>query len=180
MVCIVAVMDPDVPGALDESPPERPALDDDIVLLLAACAGWANDLVLAEVRSGSGADISFRDGYVFQHLIPGPLSITELADRLAVSQQAASKTVADLERRGLVERRADPDDGRARLVHLAARGQVVVEAGRAARRQVAGELADLIGPGGLDDLRNLLGAVATRSGALDRLRERRTLPEDSR
>lgn len=173
-------MDRESPSAPGESAADPAPVDDDIVLLLAACAGWANDRVLAGVRGESGSDISFRDGYVFQHLIPGPLSITALADRLAVTQQAASKTVADLERRGLVERKNDPGDGRSRLVHLAARGEAAVEAGRAARRHVATELAELIGQGAVDDLRSQLLAVATRSGALDALRGRRTLPEDSR
>lgn len=173
-------MDDDALAPDDESAGDEPAVADDVVLLLAACAGWANDIVLAEVRGESGSDIRFRDGYVFQHVLPGPLSVTELADRLAVTQQAASKTVADLERRGLVERKPDPSDGRSRLVHLAPRGHDVVRAGRAARRRVAEEVGDLVGVGELEDLRRLLVRLATRSGALTDLQDRRTLPEDSR
>ena len=43
------------------------------------------------------------------------MTIGALAERLEVTQQAASKSVADLERRGYVERTPDPDDARARL-----------------------------------------------------------------
>jgi hypothetical protein len=58
-------------------------------------------------------------------LMPWPRTIGSLAERLGVSQQAASKAVADLERRGCVRREADPADGRARRVALTARGDAV-------------------------------------------------------
>lgn len=53
-------------------------------------------------------------GYVFQHLSLGPLPVTELAGRLAITQQATSKAVADMETRGLVRRVNDPGDARGR------------------------------------------------------------------
>ena len=67
-------------------------------------------------------DLRFADGVVFQHLVPGPIAIGALAERLGVTQQAASKAVADLERRGYVERAAGAADGRVRHVSLTARG----------------------------------------------------------
>ena len=68
-------------------------------------------------------------------------AIGELAARLGVSQQAASKSVADLERRGYVRREADPADGRARHAALTARGEAAIAAGRRHRAAVAAELA---------------------------------------
>lgn len=49
---------------------------------------------------------------VFQHVLAGPLSISALAERMGVAQQAASKAVADLERRGLLRRAPDPAEAR--------------------------------------------------------------------
>ena len=78
-------------------------------------AGWAlADELQRRLAADGFADVRFADGFVFQHLVGEPVTIGALADRLAVTQQAISKSVADLERRGYVERRPDPDDARAR------------------------------------------------------------------
>jgi DNA-binding MarR family transcriptional regulator len=69
--------------------------------------------------AGDGlADLRFTDGFVFQQLVGGPVTIGALAEPLGVSQQAASKSVADLERRGYVARSRDPGDARALRVAL--------------------------------------------------------------
>ena len=82
-------------------------------------AGWAlADEVQRRIAADGLDDLRMADGVVFQHLVPGPQPIGELAARLGVSQQAASKSVADLERRGYVRREADPADGRARRAAL--------------------------------------------------------------
>lgn len=52
----------------------------------------------------------------------GPDRVTVLARLLGVTQATASDVVAALERKRLVERRPDPDDGRATRVHLTAAG----------------------------------------------------------
>lgn len=52
----------------------------------------------------------------------GPGRITALARLLGVTQATASDAIAALERKRLVERRRDPDDGRAARVHLTADG----------------------------------------------------------
>ncbi|MFF5126006.1 MarR family winged helix-turn-helix transcriptional regulator [Streptomyces syringium] len=47
---------------------------------------------------------------------------TDLADRFLLNKSTVSRQVADLERLGLVERRPDPHDQRAQMLHLTARG----------------------------------------------------------
>ena len=49
--------------------------------------------------------------------------LTELARRAAVTKQAMMVVVDELELRGLVRRTPDPDDGRAKVVRLTARGR---------------------------------------------------------
>ncbi|MGH2679623.1 MAG: MarR family winged helix-turn-helix transcriptional regulator [Actinomycetota bacterium] len=49
--------------------------------------------------------------------------LTELARRAGVTKQATMVVVDDLEVRGLVRRTPDPEDGRAKVVRLTARGR---------------------------------------------------------
>lgn len=65
---------------------------------------------------------------ILVHLVRrGPARVGTLADALAVTQPTASDAVAALARKGHVEKRPDPDDGRAARFH----------AGATARRTVA-------------------------------------------
>jgi DNA-binding MarR family transcriptional regulator len=59
---------------------------------------------------------------VFRHVDERGARIGELAQRNRISAQAFGQHVAHLERLGYVERVADPDDGRAKIVRLTARG----------------------------------------------------------
>src|SRR5882757_4671384 len=70
------------------------------------------------------------DGFVLRTLGAAPATITALADRLEISKQGAGQIVDDMERRGYVERRPDPTDGRARLLHLSERGRAALAAAR--------------------------------------------------
>src|SRR5689334_1360649 len=129
-------------------------------------AGWAMaDELQRRLAAGGMEDLRFADGVVFQHLVEGPRSVSSLAERLEVSQQAASKAVADLERRGYLSRAADPDDARAKRVALTARGRAAIEAGRVHRAAIAAELAERLGPQRVDAARQLLNEAVGELGA---------------
>src|SRR5919198_2336569 len=82
-------------------------------------AGWVlADEIQRRLAADGFADSRFADGVVFQHLVSGPVTISTLAEKLGVTQQAASKSVADLGNRSYVSRRPDPADARARQVLL--------------------------------------------------------------
>ena len=55
----------------------------------------------------------------------GPLTSSDLAKLERISPQSMGATLAALEKRGLVERRADPDDGRRALLSLSKAGRQV-------------------------------------------------------
>src|SRR5262245_13866240 len=65
-----------------------------------------NELVLERGRKAGYRGLRESHGFVIQHLIDGDRSITELGRRMEVSQQAASKAVAELVTLGYVERTA--------------------------------------------------------------------------
>lgn len=58
-----------------------------------------------------------------------------LACRVGASPSVLSRQLADLEEAGLVDRRADPDDGRAHLVRTSADGDALLAATAAARAE---------------------------------------------
>ena len=55
----------------------------------------------------------------------GPMRLTELARNEQISQPGITQLVTRLERDGLVERRPDPSDGRAVLIHITEAGRKV-------------------------------------------------------
>jgi DNA-binding MarR family transcriptional regulator len=155
-------------------------LADDVVMLLTACHASLSQRVLDETRSGAGPAVRHTDGYVFQHLLVAEPTITELARHLGVSQQAASKQVADLEQRGLVERRPDPRDARARRLALTGGGRAAVERARLSRERIAAEIVDQLGGRAAAQLRRALLDIAVASGAVDLVSQRMLRPEGSR
>jgi DNA-binding MarR family transcriptional regulator len=142
--------------------------------LTALFAGWAMaDEVQRRIAADGMGDLRFADGFVFQHLVPGPLPIGALGERMGVTQQAASKAVADLERRGYVERVAGAEDARVRSVSLTARGRAAIEAGRRHRAALEAELAERLGPRRVESARRLLADVGGALGADAAVRGRR-------
>jgi len=145
--------------------------------LAALFAGWAMaDEVQRRIAADGLDDLRMADGVVFQHLVPGPQPIGELAARMGVSQQAASKSVADLERRGYVRREADPADGRTRRAALTARGEAAIAAGRRHRAAVEAELAERLGAERVEASRRALLDVLDALGGTAAVRSRRVRP----
>jgi DNA-binding MarR family transcriptional regulator len=151
------------------------ATGDELDLVLAALlTGLAlNERVTARIAAAGHPELRFSHGFVFQHVIPGPLPIGELARRLNVSQQAASKTARELEQLGYLARTPDPADGRVRRVGLSAKGRAAVAAGRTARAAVAEELAAALGAERAAALRAELLAALEASGGMAAVRARR-------
>ncbi|WIY01679.1 MarR family transcriptional regulator [Amycolatopsis mongoliensis] len=145
--------------------------------LTALFAGWAmTDEVQRRLTAQGFGNLRFNDGVVIQHVLAAPLSITALAERMGVTQQAASKAVADLERRGLLRRAPDPGDARTKLLHLTEHAHRAVEATRALRAGLQDELEAEFGAARVEDVRALLAAVIGRFGGDEAIRARRVRP----
>ena len=145
--------------------------------LAALFAGWAMaDELQRRLAADGFADARFADGVIFQHLVGGPLTIGTLAGQLGVTQQAASKSVLDLERRGYTERVPAPGDSRAHLAALTERGQTLIAAARAHRLALSFELASHLGPGRVETARCLLLEVIRMLGGEQPIRARNVRP----
>jgi DNA-binding MarR family transcriptional regulator len=131
-----------------------------------------NELVLEEVHAAGFEGLRHTHGYVFQHLLTGARSISELAALLEVTQQAASKTVAELQQLGFLEPTAS-EDARVRRVQLSARGLAAVEKGRAVRAELQKRLERSQGRQAVEATRKLLADVLASLGGAEAVRTRR-------
>jgi DNA-binding MarR family transcriptional regulator len=151
-----------------------PDVRTDAVLTLQLIARLLADHTMEKLREAGFDDLRESDGYVFQHLVPGAIPITELALRLGVTQQAASKTVVDLETRGYVARRSDPDDARLRLVELSERGARVIKSTRTIRAALEKKLLAKVDDA--DKFAAALDSIAASLGAGTVLLKRNLAP----
>lgn len=98
--------------------------------------------VLRNQLAGSHVDdIPWPTYMLLFHLVAGgPRRAGALADLACVDASTVSRQVDTLVRRGLVERQADPDDGRATVLVPTAEGLAVQERVRAGRDRVMAEV----------------------------------------
>jgi len=151
---------------------------EDLDLTLASLfAGQAlNEEVRRRIDAAGFAGLRVGHGFVFQRLLGGAQPVGALAADLGVTQQAVSKTVAELERLGYAERRPAPGDARVRLVALTDRGRAAVDAARAARADVVAELRERLGPRRVDAATRVLREVIDVHGGSAAIRARRVRP----
>ena len=135
-----------------------------------------NELVLASGRRQGFARMRMSQGYVIQHLVAKdhPVSRTgsELARRMGVSQQAASKTVAELVDLGVLEV-TESKDRRKKQVSLSARGWDAVQRARADRARVEKRLLKEVGIRRYAQAQSTLRKCLVVLGEADRIRSRR-------
>lgn len=95
---------------------------------------------------------------VLRRLANGPLTMKDLAVACMTDAPAATVAVNDLERRGLAERRVDPENRRVKIVTLTDAGHAVL-LGVAAVRDVAPAGMSALDPAELRTLQKLLCQV---------------------
>lgn len=93
---------------------------------------------------------------VFQHLTPTGSRITELAEQAQITKQSMSALVNHVETCGYVEYVSDPEDGRAKIVRLTARGWALDTAARAIMQATEAEWASKIGAERFEQLKQTL------------------------
>jgi DNA-binding MarR family transcriptional regulator len=90
------------------------------------------------------------------------LRVGDLAVRAQVNKQSMSEMVTALEKHGLVERRPDPTDGRARLVMPTVEGWEAMRAGLEAALAIHRRWQVIIGPEKMAALMELLRELVDR------------------
>ena len=93
------------------------------------------------------SELSLLQGYALTHLFfKGPIKISELREHMMVSLGAASQMVDRLEKLGMVERIADPEDRRVRKVVVLAKGKKFVQENFAFSQSWLSEIPATINP----------------------------------
>jgi DNA-binding MarR family transcriptional regulator len=155
-----------------QSPEPVPELD---LSLAALFAGWAlTDEVTRRMAARGFTGLRFSHGFLVQRLVESEQPIA--AQALDVTQQAVSKTIAELEGLGYVRRRPDPRDARVRLVSLTDRGRAAVDAAREERAAVVEELRERLGARRVDAATRVLREVLEVGGWDAAVRARRVRP----
>jgi DNA-binding MarR family transcriptional regulator len=146
----------------------RPDEPDLAILLVAANRVLVDRLMAAMDRAGLTMRPSW--GYVIRALYAEPLPLARLAERLDVTKQAAQQMVDDMAAAGLVERRADPEDGRRKLLALTDDGRRV----RATALGVSAALEAEVGERHAPALRAALLGLVERHGDAEAVRAGRS------
>jgi DNA-binding MarR family transcriptional regulator len=101
-------------------------------------------------------DVRPAHGNVFRFIRKEGSRTTELAERARVTKQTMGYLVDYLEERGYVERRPDPKDGRAKIVHLNERRRESVRVTQGISGRTEARWADRLGENRMEQLRGLL------------------------
>lgn len=146
----------------------------DLPTLAALAGSAASEHLLQELRAAGYRGVRASHGYIVQRLIDAEPTVGEIATDLGITQQAVSKTVAEMEGLGLVTRRVGPDDGRIRRLVLTPAGAALIESVRASRAELERAVATTVGD--LGAAKAALVALLEAAGGIDAVRTRRARP----
>jgi DNA-binding MarR family transcriptional regulator len=120
--------------------------NDDLGFLLAKASQRFNERLVARFAEHGFPEVRASYGSVLMPLFQqDDLRVGELASRAALSKQSMTALVAACEAEGLVERRRDPDDGRAYRVRLTRRGRRFQRTAEAILAELDAEILELLG-----------------------------------
>jgi DNA-binding MarR family transcriptional regulator len=131
-----------------------------------------NDLIVERGLREGFAGTRESHGYVLQHLIDSERTITELGARMQVTQQAASKMVAELVKLKYLEVHA-AEDRREKRVRLSARGWETIHFARRSRRRLDARLRRVAGTDDYEQARQVLLTCLAALGGISQIRRRR-------
>ena len=127
---------------------------------LFVCARLLDEVAQARVNREAGRTV-LRPALtrLLPFLTPEGVRVTDLARRADVTKQAVSQTLVALEAEGVVALRADPDDARAKRVHLTRRGRTALGQGVGVLAALEAELKQELGARVVDDAFRALAVI---------------------
>jgi len=133
-------------------------------LAVSALVRWIESRpIRARIAQRAGVELGSSAVGLLEHLqTAGPMRVSDIAECHAVDTSTATVRVQSLQRDGLVDRTADPDDGRVSMIAISPGGRAAVERLRAARREL---LREVFGDAEVEDLEHaaaLIGRIEQR------------------
>jgi len=136
----------------------------DFALLVVGASRPVSERLNAAVAAAGIDGMRSPYGFVIRALARAPLGLTELAEYLGVTKQAAIKVVDEMEARGFLVREPHPADRRAKVLRLTAKGSAVRSAALAESGRMEAELRADLGDADVDAMRRVLVRFAERHG----------------
>lgn len=154
-------------GSAAENAPEGPDLGD---LMHAAFRRlrhrWSHQLAPFELTPYQfralgtvGGGGHGRSHEVHERAAEDGMRLKDIAERLRIAPRSATEVIDQLEAKGLVERRPDPDDRRATRISLTPAGLALRDEVREARRREAGDYFSALSQRDRAELARLLGEL---------------------
>ena len=106
---------------------------------------WARKEIYTEVCAAGFDDLNRAHVAVLRYPGLEGRRPTAIADDMQITKQSVNELIGYLERQGYLRRVVDPDDSRARIIHLTARGEALERTAFAAARNAELTLADMLG-----------------------------------
>lgn len=120
--------------------------------------------ILRHMEAAGFAGFSLSHITVTRNLDRAGTRATELARRAGITKQSISELIHQLEANGILERRPDPADGRAKIVYFTEAGLAWLDAFGSALRHAENKMAAELGEASFNALKQALGAY-TSAGA---------------
>ena len=117
---------------------------------------WLSSEIFKGAKAAGYSSLTQSEARLLAHMAGKPMSMSELARRLSISRQAVHKSVAELERRGVLVVQGDPQRGNSKLVVYTAKGKELNAAGVKIITQIEARIAEQIGAENLDALKRIL------------------------
>ncbi len=111
---------------------------------------------ILQTVEAAGYPITLAQARLFQRIDEQGSRLTRLAEAAQVTKQTAGYLVDQLEDAGYVQRSADPDDSRAKLVTITERGRAGIAVARQKEEAIEAEWAAHLGPRASRQLRAAL------------------------
>jgi DNA-binding MarR family transcriptional regulator len=122
----------------------------------------------ASVRAAGFAEVRYVHLTVLRNMNLGGTRLTELAARAGMTKQAMGQQVDDCESLGIVTRRADEADRRARLIAFTPRGRALLDVVHRAIAEAEAEMAAAVGKRAFAQVREALAAYVRGAETRDR------------
>jgi len=113
-----------------------------------------------ELEEAGYADLRPTHGCVFRFVREDGMRLTELATLAGITKQSAGEIVDELARLGYVERIPDPEDRRAKLISLTAKGEEAQGVGYGLFSEIEARWAQRYGTERVAAMRELLQEIA--------------------